>query len=368
MHSRCSTRRLSPTWYFVRKRSRRSDRCAGRNAEEHGEPLRHFRRVEQDVTLREQGVGRQQLWPCHQTTSADGRAPAVAHRDGVGCCARSGPDQSGSLVDGRAFGAALRVDTHPGHTCRHRQRAESQRSGSCRPRQVIGRPSFRTDAFEAQTHELRRLLVHGQPGRHLVAVTGPHHDEQLGVRLLAPLDGHHRRTVLDAVHGRHPALVETGAGLGRVDEIDAGRPHDDVVPAVLDGRAVAGSRGEVQPMPVVMRGSGGQVVGEEPVLAGDEDDVAGVHGVVTRAVHLGAHDVEVVGAVPPEDPPTAARPCLGLPRRYGVWSRSSTVTVLCAAVPLNQRRQLGPLSEYVYRPGSTTSGCPLAYASMCSAS
>ena len=31
---------------------------------------------------------------------------------------------------------------------------------------------------------------------------------------------------------------------------------------------------------------------------------------------------------------------LGLPRRYGCWSRPSTVTVLCAAVPLNQWRQL----------------------------
>ena len=35
------------------------------------------------------------------------------------------------------------------------------------------------------------------------------------------------------------------------------------------------------------------------------------------------------------------RPLAACPRRYGVWSRPSTVTVLCAAVPLNQCRQLG---------------------------
>ena len=41
--------------------------------------------------------------------------------------------------------------------------------------------------------------------------------------------------------------------------------------------------------------------------------------------------------------PRAIVPLRGLPRRYGVWSRPSTTTVLCAAVPLNQWRRFGDL-------------------------
>ena len=81
-------------------------------------------------------------------------------------------------------------------------------------------------------------------------------------------------------------------------------------------------------------------VEDQPVLAGHEHDRPSVHRVVGGAGHLAEQQVRAVDGVAVEE--TGAQLwALRLATAVGLLVETVDVTVLCAAVPLNQCRQLG---------------------------